>query len=68
MKSWSSRDVMEKLKQDGWQEVGVDGSHHQFKHPTTPGRVTLPHPRKHIPTGTLRSIFRQAGWNWKDRR
>ncbi|HBO3944107.1 TPA: type II toxin-antitoxin system HicA family toxin [Pseudomonas aeruginosa] len=23
-------------------EVAVKGSHHQFKHPTKPGRVTVP--------------------------
>ncbi len=40
------------------------GSHYQFKHPSLPGKVTVPHPRKDIPAGTLRSIYRQAGWQW----
>ncbi|MEI6600901.1 MAG: type II toxin-antitoxin system HicA family toxin [Comamonadaceae bacterium] len=26
----------------------------------------MPHPRKDIAIGTLRSIYRQAGWNWKE--
>ncbi|WP_369625112.1 type II toxin-antitoxin system HicA family toxin [Marinobacterium sp. BA1] len=27
-----------------------------------PGLVTLPHPKSEVPKGTLRSIWRQAGW------
>jgi predicted RNA binding protein YcfA (HicA-like mRNA interferase family) len=26
----------------------------------------VPHPRKDMVIGTLRSIYRQAGWTWKD--
>lgn len=37
------------------------GSHVQLKHPTKPGRVTVPHPRKDMAIGTLKSIERQAG-------
>lgn len=61
MKSYSSREVLQMLKEDGWYEVGCDGDHHQFKHPTKPGRVTLTHPRKDIPLGTLKSISKQSG-------
>ena len=45
----------------------VRGSHHNFVHPDRPGVTTIQHPRKDIPTGTLRNIFRQAGWDWRDR-
>lgn len=34
MKSYSSREVIAMLEADGWYEVGVTGSHHQYKHPT----------------------------------
>ena len=34
MKSYSSREVIIILKENGWYEVNVEGSHHQFKHPT----------------------------------
>lgn len=61
MKSYSSREVIQLLKQDGWYEVGCDGDHHQFKHLTKPGRVTVTHPRKDIPIGTLKSISKQSG-------
>jgi predicted RNA binding protein YcfA (HicA-like mRNA interferase family) len=57
----SSREVIRRLKEDGWMLDRVVGSHHQFVHLTTPGTVTVPHPSKEIPIGTLRSIERQAG-------
>jgi predicted RNA binding protein YcfA (HicA-like mRNA interferase family) len=62
-----SHTVIAKLKKDGWQLVHIRGSHHHFKHPEKPGRVTVPHPKKDLPKGTLRSIFRQAGWQWPPR-
>jgi predicted RNA binding protein YcfA (HicA-like mRNA interferase family) len=64
----SSRVVLKALEEDGWKLVRVRGSHHQFIHPSKPGRVTVPHPRQDLTTGTLRSIFRQAGIAWKGRR
>ena len=56
-----SREIIKELKEDGWTLVAIRGSHHQFKHPTKQGRVTVPHPNKDLPTGTIRSIYRQAG-------
>ncbi|MNJ57510.1 YcfA-like protein [compost metagenome] len=56
-----SREVIALLEADGWREVGVRGSHHQFKHPTKPGRVTVPHPKSEIPKGTLNNILKTAG-------
>ena len=56
-----SREIIKALKVDGWVQVAKVGSHVQFKHPTKSGRVTVPHPRKDIPLGTLRSIERQSG-------
>ncbi len=32
------------------------------------GRVTVPHPKKDLPVGTVRSIYRQAGWDWTERK
>ena len=61
MKSYSSREVIKILEADGWYEVSCVGDHHQFKHPTKPGKVTVPHPVKDIPVGTLKSISKQAG-------
>lgn len=56
-----SREIIELLKADGWYEVAVKGSHHQFKHPTKLGRVTVPHPKSDLPVGTAQSILKQAG-------
>jgi predicted RNA binding protein YcfA (HicA-like mRNA interferase family) len=57
----NSRDVITVLKADGWVKVAQKGSHVQFNHPIKPGRVTVPHPRRDIPIGTLRSIEKQSG-------
>jgi predicted RNA binding protein YcfA (HicA-like mRNA interferase family) len=56
----NSRDVIKELRRDGWFEVAQVGSHKQFKHATKKGRVTVPHPKRDIPMGTLRSIEKQA--------
>jgi predicted RNA binding protein YcfA (HicA-like mRNA interferase family) len=57
----TSADVIRALKRAGWSEARVKGSHHHFRHPTKPGIVTVPHPKKDMPIGTLASIERQAG-------
>lgn len=61
MTSYSSRKVIKALKADGWYQECVNGSHYQFAHPTKKGRVTVKHPDKDIPLGTLRSIESQSG-------
>jgi predicted RNA binding protein YcfA (HicA-like mRNA interferase family) len=61
----TSRAIIRRLRSDGWVLVRVKGDHHQFKHPSKPALVTVPHPKRDFPAGTLRSIFRQAGWSWK---
>ncbi len=57
----NSRDIISAIEADGWFEVAQKGSHKQFKHATKPGRVTVPHPKKDFPVGTLVSIEKQAG-------
>jgi predicted RNA binding protein YcfA (HicA-like mRNA interferase family) len=56
-----SVEVIRILEEDGWEHVGTSGSHNHFKHPTKPGKVTVPHPKADIPMRTLWSIWRQAG-------
>ena len=56
-----SRTIIKILKRNGWREVAKAGSHTQFRHPDKKGRVTVPHPNKDIPVGTLKSIERQSG-------
>jgi len=43
------------------EKIPKAGSHTQFRHPERKGRVTVPHPKKEIPIGTLKSIERQSG-------
>ncbi len=56
------RDVIRRLRDDGWVEVSQKGSHRQLKHPTKPGKVTVPGKLSDdLAEGTYRSILRQAG-------
>jgi len=45
----------------GWYEVGQTGRHKHFKHPTKPGKVTVPHPKRDLPVKTVKSIETQSG-------
>ena len=63
----NSRDVIRGLRRDGWERRNITGSHHHFTHPDKPGIVTVAHTTRDIPTGTLRNIFRQADWDWRNR-
>ena len=56
------RDVLRRLRDDGWVLVAQEGSHRQFKHPTKSGRVTLAgHESAELKPKTLNSVLRQAG-------
>ena len=55
------RDIIKLLEDDGWYLVSTRGSHRQYKHPTKPGRVTVPgKPGDDIAPGTLNSILKQS--------
>lgn len=58
MKSGSLIKLIEK---DGWELVRTKGSHHHYKHQNKKGIVTVPHPKKDIPIGTVNAILKQAG-------
>ncbi len=60
------RDLLKRLKRDGWYKVSQKGSHAQFKHAVKKGRVTLPIHKGDVPIGTLKSIFKQAQIHEKD--
>jgi predicted RNA binding protein YcfA (HicA-like mRNA interferase family) len=64
-KSRKTADVQRRLSADGWIVARKGpGDHLQYRHPAKPGRVTVDAGAHEIPTGTLRSIYRQAGWKW----
>lgn len=56
----TSSDLIRKLLDAGWVQVRVNGSHHHFKHPDHTNLITVAHPKKDIPKGTLRSILKKA--------
>ncbi|MCL1619524.1 type II toxin-antitoxin system HicA family toxin [Ralstonia sp. SM1864_UCD524_TZ4] len=55
-----SAQLIRMLEDDGWQLVRINGSHHHYKHPEKPGLLTVPHPKKDLPIGTVRSIQKKA--------
>jgi len=57
----NSATLIRKIKDDGWYLVHTVGSHHQFKHPVKPGKVTVPHLKRDLPLATQAGILKQAG-------
>jgi predicted RNA binding protein YcfA (HicA-like mRNA interferase family) len=56
------RDVIRALEADGWVAVRSRSSHRQFRHPTKPGRVTVPmHGSRDLGIELVRAIERQSG-------
>ncbi|MDO5589804.1 MAG: type II toxin-antitoxin system HicA family toxin [Lachnospiraceae bacterium] len=55
------REIEKIILTDGWYLVNVSGSHHQYKHPTKPGKVTIPFHRGDLPPRVVKSILKQAG-------
>ena len=56
------KEIIKLLEKDGWFLVTQKGSHRQYKHPTKPGRVTVPDhgQNKDLAKGTENSILKQA--------
>jgi predicted RNA binding protein YcfA (HicA-like mRNA interferase family) len=55
-------EILKLLLQDGWYLVATKGSHRQYKHPSKPGRVTVPgKPSDDLAPGTQNSILKQSG-------
>ncbi|MEG6507558.1 type II toxin-antitoxin system HicA family toxin [Methyloligella sp. 2.7D] len=57
----SSKQIIRALETDGWYRVGQTGSHIHFKHANKQGKLTVPHPVKDLPIGTLKSIEKASG-------
>ncbi|TGD94610.1 type II toxin-antitoxin system HicA family toxin [Methylobacterium nonmethylotrophicum] len=56
-----SGDLIGERERDGWSWHSTTGSHRHFKHPTKPGKVTVPHPKKDRHPKTVKSIRKAAG-------
>ena len=59
------REVLRRLRSEGWSEESGRGSHRVFR---KDGRcVVVPTSKREIPIGTFRNIARAAGWPNKGR-
>jgi predicted RNA binding protein YcfA (HicA-like mRNA interferase family) len=55
------REILKRLRFDGWRQVRQKGSHRQFQHDQKPGTVTVSgKPNEDLHPKTLASIWRQA--------
>ena len=57
----TSAELIRRMQKAGWVLRGIKGSHHVYVHPQRPGHVTVPHPRKGLGLGLVRTILKQAG-------
>jgi predicted RNA binding protein YcfA (HicA-like mRNA interferase family) len=58
-----SQKIIGRLKKEGWEEVSQKGSHVTLKKAGEANLITVPHPRKDLPTGLKRAIAKAAGWH-----
>ncbi len=56
-----SAELIREMIAAGWVLDRVRGSHHVFKHPSRPGIVVVPHPKKDLGLGLVAAIRKQAG-------
>ncbi len=57
----SSREIQRMLRQAGFKLVRQTGSHVRLFHPEKRQLVSVPHPKKDMPLGTIKSIEQQSG-------
>lgn len=55
------REMEKIILADGWFLDDIKGSHHQYKHPSKSGKVTIPNHTGDIPKRVVNSILKQAG-------
>lgn len=56
----SSKKIIKRLKEDGFEQVSQKGSHIKFRKGER--TVIVPHPKRDLPMGTARNIAKAAGW------
>jgi predicted RNA binding protein YcfA (HicA-like mRNA interferase family) len=56
--------VCRRLEREGWQRRAGRGDHVNYNKPGRPAVITVDMGMNEIPLGTLRSIYRKAGWKW----
>jgi len=56
-----SREIIKMIEAEGRVFIRAKGDHHQFKHPTKPGKVTVQHPKRDMDIKNVVSIEKQSG-------
>ena len=62
----TAKQVEKIILADGWTAYNQNGSHRQYKHPIKKGRVTIPFHKGDLPIMTFKSIFKQAGLDYRN--
>ena len=57
----TAKEIEKLIKENGWYLKKQVGSHKQYKHPTKPGKVTIPFHKGDLDIRTANSILKQAG-------
>jgi predicted RNA binding protein YcfA (HicA-like mRNA interferase family) len=67
MKSISGRSLCKIVERYGWELKRITGSHHIYARRSTNAILSIPvHGNRDLPTGTLRSILKDAGLTEED--
>jgi len=53
--------LIKEMEDAGWILDRITGSHHIFTHRYNPYTIPVPHPKKDLPAGTVKSIRRRTG-------
>jgi len=56
-----SAELLRVLERHGWRLDRPRGSHHILAHPSRPGHISVPHPRKDLGKSLANRIRKQAG-------
>jgi predicted RNA binding protein YcfA (HicA-like mRNA interferase family) len=58
----NSGEIINRLLKEGWVLVRTRGDHHIFKQEKFSDLISVSHPNKDLPTGTVHTIYKVAGW------
>lgn len=65
MKSYSPKEIIKILKQNGWKLDRIRGSHYILKKEETNQQTIVPVSKNSIPIGTVKAIEKQSGMKFK---
>ncbi|WP_046476800.1 type II toxin-antitoxin system HicA family toxin [Candidatus Filomicrobium marinum] len=59
---FNSRKLLRLLQKDGWVITRINGSHHTLKKKGVKHPIIFVHPKKDLPIGLVKRIYKDAGW------